>query len=89
MEQKRIFQLLADFMDDDSDFDLLDDFEKESSDDFFNHFLNTFKKTVELCHHMEMLPVTKTLHYKIIHTIENYDRKPATTTKRKKNLRTK
>lgn len=71
MEHKIFLQLLSDFIDDELDFDLSDEFERELENEFCCCFFNTFKKTVELCHQIEMQEVPQSLHYRIIKTIEH------------------
>ena len=71
MEHKIFLQLLSDFIDDELDFDLTDEFERELEDDICCCFFNTFKKTVELCRQIEMQEVPQSLHYRIIKTIEH------------------
>ncbi len=78
MEHKIFLRLLSDFIDDELDFDLSDEFERELEDDLCCCFFNTFKKTVELCHQIEMQEVPEILHYRIIRTIETTpQKKPA------------
>ncbi|MBN1383670.1 MAG: hypothetical protein JW983_02150 [Elusimicrobia bacterium] len=62
-------------MDDEMDFDLFDEFERTLEDEFCCHYFNTFRKTVELCHLIEIQEVPETLHYRIIQTIENIPQK--------------
>lgn len=69
MDHRRFLLLLSDFLDDELDIGLMDDFERELENEYCCHFFNTFKKTVEICRQIEMLPVPETLHYKIIKTI--------------------
>lgn len=71
MDYEDFFELLSDFMDDDMDFDLFDEFEKTLEDEFYCCYFNTFRKTVEFCHLLEIHEVPETLHYRIIRTIEN------------------
>ena len=71
MEHRIFLQLLSDFIDDELDFDLSDEFERELEDGICCYFFNTFKKTVELCHQIEMQEVPRALHYRIIKTIEH------------------
>ncbi|MDD5687929.1 MAG: hypothetical protein PHE88_08870 [Elusimicrobia bacterium] len=73
MDLERFLLLLSDFMDDEMDFDLIEDFEENLEDEFCCHFLNTFRKTAELCHQIEMQQVPRILHYRIIQTIENIE----------------
>ena len=75
MEHKIFLQLLSDFIDDELDFDLSDEFERELEDEFCCCFFNTFKKTVELCHQIEMQEVPEILHYRIIRIIETTTQK--------------
>ena len=75
MEHKIFLRLLSDFIDDELDFDLSDEFERELEDDLCCCFFNTFKKTVELCHQIEMQEVPEILHYRIIRTIETTTQK--------------
>lgn len=83
MEHKLFLQLLSDFLDDELDVDLADDFERELENEICCHFFNTFKKTVEMCRQIEMIPVPRTLHYKIIKTIGHTHTR--TTAKKRKN----
>ncbi|MEW6556565.1 MAG: Hsp20/alpha crystallin family protein [Elusimicrobiota bacterium] len=78
MEHEKFFQLLSDFIDDELDTDLLDDFERELEDDFCRCYFNTFKKTVDLCHQIGLHEVPKNLHYNIIRTIEDTPQKGET-----------
>ncbi|MBI5574418.1 MAG: hypothetical protein HY919_07705 [Elusimicrobia bacterium] len=82
MEHKIFLQLLSDFIDDELDFDLLDEFERELEDDICCCFFNTFKKTVDLCHQIEMQEVPKIVHYHIIKTIETTPQKKTAGRKR-------
>jgi hypothetical protein len=84
MDYEKFFQLLSDFMDDDMEFDLLDDFERNLKDEFCCHFFNTFRKTVELCHQIQMRQVPRTLHYRIIQTIEHCEKPTRKITKKKR-----
>ena len=71
MDYEKFFQLLSNFMDDDKEFDFIDDFERTLEDEFCEHFFNTFRRTVELCHQIQMCEVPRRLHYQIIRTIES------------------
>lgn len=84
MEHRIFLQLLSDFIDDELDFNLSDEFERELEDEFCCCFFNTFKKTVELCHQIEMREVPRHLHYRIIKTIEHTE-SPKKKRKNKKN----
>ncbi|MFH0947581.1 MAG: hypothetical protein V1833_01085 [Elusimicrobiota bacterium] len=90
MDLERFLQLIDDFIDNElDDFGLIEEFEEELENEFCCCFFNTFRKTTDLCHQihqLEIKQVPQKLHYRIIQTIENCDKKPA---KRKKTTRKK
>lgn len=69
MEFERFFKLVSDFIDQELDFDLMDEFERDLEDDFCRSFFNTFQKTVELCHQFEMENVPEELHISLMEAI--------------------
>ena len=76
MDYEDFFELLSDFMDDDMDFDLFDEIEETLlEDEFCYHYFNTFRKTVEICHQIELQEVPEAVHYRIIQIIEHTPQK--------------
>ncbi|OGS43355.1 MAG: hypothetical protein A2539_03595 [Elusimicrobia bacterium RIFOXYD2_FULL_34_15] len=74
MNYETFLKLVSDFLDDDDDDMELDFFENSHEtleDEFAYHFFNTLRRTIELCHQIEMERVPKTLHYNIIRAIEH------------------
>lgn len=69
-EFERFFKLVSDFIDQEMDFDLMNEFEKELEDEFCRSFFNTFQKTVELCHQFEMEEVPQELHISVMQAIQ-------------------
>lgn len=66
----RFFKLVSDFIDQELDFELLDEFERDMEDEFCRCFFNTFQKTVELCHELEMEEVPEELHISLMDAIQ-------------------
>lgn len=74
MNYETLLKLISDFFDDDDDDLDLDFFENSKEtleDEFAYHFFNTLRRTIELCHQIEMEHVPKSLHYNIIKSIEH------------------
>lgn len=67
---ERFFRLVSNFIDQEMDFELMDEFEHDLEDEFCRCFFNTFQKTVELCHQFEMEKVPEELHISVMHAIQ-------------------
>ena len=66
-----IFDLLSDFIDEEIDMDFGEEIEQHMhSCPCCRHFFNTFRKTVDLFEHFEMVDVPEETHERLIHTIE-------------------
>jgi hypothetical protein len=89
MDQERLFIIISELLDDGFERDIFDELSELDAlmdslfDDFdeecCRYYFNTLKKTVELCHQMEMVEVPEQLHYKVIKTIEKADALPCRT----------
>lgn len=89
IDYDRIFSLLDEFVDQEMNFDLLDDFEKEFEefeDEFFRCCFNTLVKTVEMCNDFKMIEVPEPLHLSLIEVIKTMPQSKIKARKRKKNL---
>ena len=69
-EFERFFKMVSDFIDQDMDFDLFEEFDRELEDDFYRSFFNTVQKTVELCHHFELEDVPGEVHWSLMEAIQ-------------------
>lgn len=79
MDYDLFFKLMSEFMEREMEMDLLEEFEELLEDDYCCCYFNTFKKTVQLCHEVEIEEVPPTLHYTLIETI--YHTPPETQSK--------
>jgi len=70
MDYEKFFQLISDFLDDELDRDLEREFLENFEDEFCRCYFNTYIKTIELCHEIEIEEIPLELHERLIMRIE-------------------
>lgn len=76
MDHDLFFRLMSEFIDEEMDFDLMDEFDDILDDEFCHDFFCTFRKTIELCEEITIEEVPPTLHIILMETIERTSQKP-------------
>ena len=70
MDYDRFLLLVSDFLDNELDLASETEFLESFEDEICRCYFNTFRKTVELCHEIEVREIPRELHRKLIVTIE-------------------
>ena len=70
MDYDKFLLLISDFLDNELDFASETEFLESFEDEICRCYFNTFRKTVELCHEIEIREIPQELHRRLIITIE-------------------
>ncbi len=69
IDPDRIFRLMEQFFDPNLTFGDIERIQREIEDEFDRQFVNTLRKTIELCHCIKEEEVPQTLHAQVIQSI--------------------